>query len=133
MDNEFWKHVVRNRADAFGQTMQNRLPDFYVSIGGSKTRCRQDRQMEKRLRRLQLCQDTCAPSERTVRGNFTFSRSANLLTSFTLACSSQAESVTSLSSYRQWLRDQYAFKRKVQHGVEEAQREEQRRSGRSTL
>ncbi|CEH19182.1 mitochondrial import protein pam17 [Ceraceosorus bombacis] len=73
MDNEFWKHVVRNRADALGQTMQNRLPDFY------------------------------------------------------------AESVTSLSTYRQWLRDQSAFKRKLQHGVEEAQREEQRRAGRSGL
>lgn len=31
MDEKFWQHITRNRVDPSRQTMQNRLPDFYVS------------------------------------------------------------------------------------------------------
>ena len=33
MDAEFYEHIKRNRVDPSKQTMQNRLPDYYVGVG----------------------------------------------------------------------------------------------------
>jgi import inner membrane translocase subunit TIM23 len=96
MDREFFNRISKQRADPSFQSAQNPAPDFYGEKVGRDSVLGYGRQLI-----------------------------TTSLVSLVLACRLVCftnNQITSLSTYRRWLRDQAAYNRKAMHGVPEAER-----------